>query len=100
MHSARPEPGSFNQAALAAMAALSQRLADEEYIPLGVARHLVAGACPLRAWRKHRGLTLEQLAELSGVAVPLLYELENGHRAASLDLHRKLARILGAAVDN
>lgn len=45
----------------------------------------------LRAWRKHRGLTLEQVASLIGSKINTLSGWETGNRGVDLDDIKKLA---------
>jgi transcriptional regulator with XRE-family HTH domain len=46
----------------------------------------------LRAMRKHRGVTLEQLAESTGISVSTLSRLESGQRRPTLELLLPIAR--------
>src|SRR5882757_4919702 len=46
----------------------------------------------LRALRKQRGATLEQLAESTGISVSTLSRLESGHRRPTLELLLPLAQ--------
>lgn len=41
----------------------------------------------LRSLRKQRGVTLEQLAESTGISVSTLSRLESGQRRPTLELH-------------
>ena len=47
-----------------------------------------------RAWRKHRGLTQEQLAERLGVSVPAISQLERGKQGFSAESLAKMAVVL------
>jgi transcriptional regulator with XRE-family HTH domain len=54
---------------------------------------VLAGVGPrLRALRKQRGVTLEQLAESTGISVSTLSRLESGQRRPTLELLLPLAR--------
>ncbi|MER5454452.1 XRE family transcriptional regulator [Micromonospora sp. NPDC002389] len=46
----------------------------------------------LRALRKHRGTTLSELADTTGISVSTLSRLESGHRRPTLELLLPLAR--------
>ena len=48
----------------------------------------------LKAWREHRGLTMEQLAELVGTSSGQIAMLESGERGLSTKCARKLAAAL------
>ncbi len=49
----------------------------------------------LRAWRKHRGLTLSQVADLIGSKTNTLSNWETGGRSVDLDDLKKLADAYG-----
>lgn len=54
----------------------------------------------LRAARRSRGLTLEQLATSSGMSASTLSRLESGKRQAGLELLLPLTRRLGIRIDD
>lgn len=54
----------------------------------------------LRAARKERGWTLDELAERAGMSASTLSRLESGKRQASLELLLPLTRRLGIRVDD
>lgn len=51
----------------------------------------------IRQWRKHRGYTLLQLAERSGLSEPFLSLVERGERQYTQDLLEILATVLQCA---
>jgi transcriptional regulator with XRE-family HTH domain len=56
-------------------------------------RTVLAAVGPrLRALRKHRGVTLEQLADSTKISVSTLSRLESGQRRATLELLLPIAR--------
>ena len=55
---------------------------------------------PLRTWRKHRGLTLEQLALLVGSHKVNISALERGKQEGTMKNWRKLAKALNASLDD
>ena len=59
----------------------------------------LAATTPLAFWRRHRGLTQADMAQLAGVSQPYLAQLENGQREGSVSVYRRLARGLGLSVD-
>lgn len=61
---------------------------------------ILNGASPLRAWRRHRGLTLDGLAATVGVTKGYLSQIENGRKSGTLDLGRRLAAALGVTLDD
>jgi transcriptional regulator with XRE-family HTH domain len=50
---------------------------------------------PLRRWRVVQGLTLEEVADLTGVSVPMLSRVERGQRDLAPMTRVRLARLLG-----
>ncbi|WP_309065885.1 helix-turn-helix domain-containing protein [Microbacterium sp.] len=54
----------------------------------------------LRAMRRSRGWTLEELAERAGMSASTLSRLESGKRQASLELLLPLTRQLGIRIDD
>ena len=52
-------------------------------------------AQPLRAFRKLKGLTQEQLAGLTGVSIAVLGAIERGTRKADPKLIQKISEALG-----
>lgn len=62
------------------------------------AHHPTLGA-KLRYWRDHRGLTLRELHELSGVAWNTICAYELGKINASFQQVQKLAKALGISPD-
>lgn len=71
-----------------------------ETVPGPVVHAILDGATPLRAWRRHRGLTLAALAAQTGVSKGYLSQIENGRKTGTLALFRRLAAELGAALDD
>jgi hypothetical protein len=69
-------------------------------IPFEVTSAVLDGASPIRAWREHRRLSLRALADAAAVTFSRLTELESGARKATPADLRKLARALGAQVDD
>jgi mRNA interferase RelE/StbE len=70
------------------------------YLPAELADRLIAGESPIRIFRELRGLTLEELAERSGVKLGLLHRLDTGEGIPSLPTLRRLARALGVDLDD
>ena len=62
-------------------------------VPHKVALAIMDGTRPTLAFRNHRGLTLQELSERSGLAVGYLSEIERGIKPGSAS---DLARIAGA----
>ena len=68
---------------------------DGVRFPAPVACAIADGANPLRAWREHRGLTLQALADSASVSKPYVSQIEGGKRVGTTATLKKLARALG-----
>jgi DNA-binding XRE family transcriptional regulator len=74
---------------------------DAEYVPVELAERIfVDDEHPVRAWRKHRGLTLGALAEQAGVAQSYLSEIENGKKRGSVRALAALAKALRVDIED
>lgn len=67
-----------------ARAAKARIDAGEETWPEDVVKALIAGEDPVRVFRKHRGMSIKELAEKSGLSQPYLSEIETGKKEGSL----------------
>ena len=76
-----------------------EELAGEETIPDRVVRQLLDGEPPLYVWRTHRNLTLTELAERTGTTKTTLSSIENGKKQGSVELYRRIARVLDVSID-
>ena len=59
--------------------------------PAAVTYAMVDGATPLKAWRDHKGLTLQALAEATGLSRAFLSQIESGKRTGSAATLKKPA---------
>ena len=82
----------------AAKTALEQ--GKDEIVPVEVLDVLLDGENPIKVWREYRGLTQRQLAELSGLSVPYLSQLEGGKRGGGVDSLTAIAKVLGVNLDD
>jgi DNA-binding XRE family transcriptional regulator len=60
----------------------------------------LAAPTPIAFWRKHRGLTQQQLADAIGVSQPYIALLENGQREAMGSVYGRLATALRVRADD
>jgi DNA-binding XRE family transcriptional regulator len=67
--------------------------------PPEVAAMIAAGDRPLKAWRRYRGMTQQQLADQGAVSQGYLCDLEKGTKTASRETMIFLALALGRSVD-
>lgn len=79
---------------------LAARMADDgSRIPHEVALAIMDGERPVVAYRRHRGLTLRQLAARTGLAVGYLSEIERGLKPGSTSALSRIADAVGATID-
>ena len=55
---------------------------DGTRVPHEVAVAIIRGQRPILAFRNHRGLTLRELSDKTGIAASYLSEIERGHKTA------------------
>jgi DNA-binding XRE family transcriptional regulator len=72
----------------------------EELIASEVTYAILDGENPIRVWREYRGLTQQQLAEIAGISVPYLSQIESGKRKGSAKVLRAIAEGLGLSLDD
>ena len=84
----------------AAAEAERRRNEGEEYLPAELVDRILNGESPLRVWRRHRGLTLDRLAERAGVRHATLSQIENGKAQGKPALCKAVADALDVAVDD
>lgn len=80
-------------------AGLYRARAGEPTIPHEVVAAIHKGIHPVRAWRMHRGLTLQQLAAAGQMPVGYLSEIETGKKPGSVAAYKALARALATEID-
>jgi len=80
--------------------AVGKDVARANYLPAEAVDRLIAGESPLLVWRKHRGLSGQQLAELSGVPQSYISEIERAVKPGSVQALSKLASALGVTIDD
>ena len=54
----------------------------------------------IKAIRRNKGMTMTELANIVGVSVPYIYDLENGNRGAKPETLEKIASALGCSVED
>jgi antitoxin component HigA of HigAB toxin-antitoxin module len=74
------------------------RADDGVRFPASVALAVADGAHPVKAWREHRGLTVQALASAAGLSKPYISQIEGGKRTGTTDTQKKLADALGVPV--
>jgi len=80
-------------------ASLYRARAGEPTIPHEVVEAVHKGLHPVRAWRIHNGLTLQQLASAAHMPAGYLSEIETRKKPGSIAAFRSLARALGTEID-
>jgi antitoxin component HigA of HigAB toxin-antitoxin module len=71
---------------------------DGVTFPAAVAHAIADGASPLKAWREHKGLTVQALADAAGVSKPYVSQIEGGKRTGTAATLARLAQALGVPV--
>ena len=69
-------------------------------IPEAVANSILDGTQPIKAWRTHRELTQDEVANQAGISKAYLSQIENKKRAVSLKSLKAIASVLGVTVDD
>ena len=72
----------------------------EEIIPSEIMYAVLDGENPIRVWRKHRGLTQQELAERIGISKPYLSQIETGKRKGTTDVLSSIAKALDLSLDD
>jgi DNA-binding XRE family transcriptional regulator len=72
----------------------------EELIPSQVTYAILDGQNPIKIWRKYRGLTQQQLAEMAGMSRSHLSQIESGKREGSPEELTAIAKALRLALDD
>ena len=80
--------------------AAAEAAKDEESIPSEIVYQLLDGENPLKVWRKFRGLTQAELAEKAGITQAMVTMIEKGKRTGTVEILRRLAKILNLDVDD
>lgn len=78
-------------------AAYAEAVANDDgvRIPHAVLVAELDGATPLRAWREHKSMTLQALADAAGLSKPFVSQIEGGKRKGTAATLKKLAAALG-----
>jgi hypothetical protein len=69
-------------------------------LPIALVERMLKGEHPARIWREHRGLSLNALARVAGVAPGYLSAIENRKKPGSVAAYSALAKALGVTVDD
>jgi DNA-binding XRE family transcriptional regulator len=77
-----------------------ERTREEEFVPIALANRLLGNENPVRAWRKHRGLTLAELGRNARLSKGYLSDLETGKRKGTLATLRTIAKVLQVDLDD
>jgi DNA-binding XRE family transcriptional regulator len=72
---------------------------EEVALPEAVWEAIEAGESPVKALRRHRGLTQAELAAAAGVSQGYVAELESGRKSGTPETLKALARALAVPLD-
>ncbi len=79
---------------------LAARDADDgSRIPHQIAVAIIRGDNPVAAFRAHRGVSLRDLAEETGISASYLSEIERGRKRGSLTALARLAKAFDTTID-
>jgi hypothetical protein len=76
------------------------RTRNEERLPSELVKRLAEGDPPVKVWRRHRKLTLQELSAKTNLAVGYLSDIENRKRAGTVATLRTIAAALEVDVDS
>ncbi len=82
----------------AAIAALERD--EDELIPSELVYAIADGANPIKVWREYRGLSQNQLAQISEISPPYLSQIETGKRTGTTDVLGAIAKALNLSLDD
>ncbi len=68
-------------------------------VPHDVAVEIMRGKGPMLAFRNHKGMTLRELSEKTGIATGYLSEIERGRKPGSTAALACIASALGTTID-
>jgi DNA-binding XRE family transcriptional regulator len=72
----------------------------DELVPADIAKRLLAGENPVRAWREHRGLSGRELAKKAELSAAYISEIETGKKDGSVAAMMLIARALNVDLDD
>lgn len=72
----------------------------EESVSSDFVKRMIDGESLLTLWREHRSLSINKLAQISGVNRIQIGEIEKGTKSGSIHTLKKLADALGVLVDD
>ena len=86
--------------ALEAQAIIERIRAGEETWPSELVRELTETNSRIRTFRKYRGMSGTELAAAAGISQPHLSDIENGKKAGSVDVLKRIATALQVDLDD
>lgn len=72
---------------------------QEELVPAELVSALLSGEHPVRAWRRHRGLSGRELALKAGLGSAYLSQIETRRRDGTMGVMRRIADALSVPLD-
>lgn len=74
--------------------------AEDFRVPATVLNAILDGAHPVKAWREHRRMTQELLAEQAGISKAYLCQIETGKRVGAVRTLKSIAKVLSIRLDD
>jgi DNA-binding XRE family transcriptional regulator len=84
----------------AALFDIARQGAGDFRVPATVLNAILEGAHPVKAWREHRGMTQELLAEQAGISKAYLCQTETGKRVGAVKTLKSIAKVLSIRLDD
>lgn len=85
---------------IAAEKVMARVRAGEETWPAALVYELWETDSRIRTFRNYRGLTVSDLAEAAGISQPYLSEIESGKKTGSVDVLKRIAKVLKVDLDD
>lgn len=96
---AAPDEDAADLARIDELLAANER-GESRSLSLEGTKRILAGENPVRVWREERGLTQKELADKAGVSGNHISMIELGQRTGKPATLKRLARALGADLDD
>ena len=78
---------------------LAIREGKEMTVPGEVTFAILDGVSPIRAWRKHKQIKMNELAKKVGISSAYLSQIENGKRNPTIDTLKAIAKKLNIDIE-
>ena len=73
---------------------------DDQLIPSEVVYAILDGENPIKVWREYRNMSQQEAAEIAGISIPYLSQLETNKRKGTLTVLSAIAKALNVSLEN